>query len=108
MKAEMNISKNQWRSTGGEWLRKNFVMKVNFNNYLCPRYVHTPYGNYDYSSLANVYLMNKTRLSNGNCLITDLITEMGVAHALGLSVLIILIGLHIFEVPIGVKSKENK
>ena len=57
----------------------------------------TPYGNYDYSSFAKVYLMNKSRLSNGNCIITDLITEMGVAHALGLSVLIILIGLHIFE-----------
>ena len=42
---------------------------------------------YDYSSLDKVYLMNKTNLSNGNCIITDLITEMGVAHALGLSVM---------------------
>ena len=43
------------------------------------------------SPLANrVYLItivNKTPLRNGNCPVTNLITEMGVAHTVGLSVL---------------------
>ena len=58
-------------------------------NELLPHSMCKPnYDNHDFSPLANgVYLIviiNKTPLRNGNCPITDPITEKGVAHTVGL------------------------
>ena len=54
-----------------------------------PQVIYKPHCHYqNFSPLANgVYLIviiNRTPLPNGNCPITDPITEMGVAHTVGL------------------------
>ena len=54
-----------------------------------PQVIYKSHCHYqNFSTLANgLYLIattNKTLLRNGNCLITDPITEMGVAHTVGL------------------------
>ena len=60
-----------------------------------PQVIYKPNCHYqNFSPLANgVYLIattNKTPLRNGNCPITDPITEMGVAHTVGLYTFLII------------------
>ena len=81
---------------------------------LMPQVIYKPHCHYqNFPSLDNeVYLIviiNKTSLRNWNYPITNLITEMGVAHTVGQSWFIIEIVWHnfCFELRLACKSAEN-
>ena len=79
------VKKKSYKS----YFRKYITLQVYLIILTYPQVIYNPHCHYqNFSPLANglyfTVITNKTPLRNGNCPITDPITEMGVAHTVGL------------------------